>query len=227
MGVTGYTIVIPALNERGRLRRVLSDLSAIGWPYLARRGICSIVVVDGGSTDGTVGDIADGYNLPITLLYNSVPGKGSSMYMGALWDGSRDPIFIDADLEGITREHIDYLTRWNNTRNAQQVIPTGSSPYRIVTGVATIVWPISGLRVVRRHVIDNTLMVGYLAESQINATVAVGGWVSEINEGLPPVLQAKHRGAGALAHMQAMIYRFIAKQPQTVLLSALNNNIIT
>ncbi|MGB1580127.1 MAG: glycosyltransferase family 2 protein [Nevskiales bacterium] len=82
-------VVIPAYNEGSTIADVVKR---------ARAQVARVIVVDDGSTDNTVAELAD---MDITLLRNTVNcGKGASLWRGArhaLEGGARAVITLDAD----------------------------------------------------------------------------------------------------------------------------------
>ena len=90
-------IIIPAYNEENTLGNVLRALADSGWK--------EIIVVSDGSTDRTARVArqhgAQVVELPVNL------GKGGAMKIGSLSTQAEYLLFLDADLVGITKEHVD------------------------------------------------------------------------------------------------------------------------
>ena len=68
-----YAVVIPVINEGERIRALLQRMNQIGVPALA-----DIVVVDGGSTDGSLEEQFLAAQQVSTLLTKTGPGKLSA-----------------------------------------------------------------------------------------------------------------------------------------------------
>jgi len=89
-------IVIPALNEEGRIEATVAALSE---HLVSSRWECTLVVVDNGSVDATieVGDLADS-RVPVETIGCSRPGKGAAVRRGVMTSRARWVGFCDADL---------------------------------------------------------------------------------------------------------------------------------
>lgn len=90
------SVVIPAFNEAGRIRRTLEEALA----YLGRRFIrIEVIVVDDGSRDGTAEEAAAVGHPAVRCLINPENrGKGFSVRRG-IGEAAYDPILMsDADL---------------------------------------------------------------------------------------------------------------------------------
>ncbi|MDI3543126.1 MAG: hypothetical protein PWP57_729 [Candidatus Atribacteria bacterium] len=92
------TILIPAHNEAPRLSKVLESVCKIEW-------VDEIVVIDSHSQDGTR-DVARRF--PVDVIYlDSDRGKGAALVEGIRRKKDSDIyVFLDADLVGLTEEHI-------------------------------------------------------------------------------------------------------------------------
>jgi len=91
-------IIIPAYNESTRLTAVLDAIEPL--PAEWHR-----IVVNDGSTDDTAASARQ--RSGVTLL--DLPenrGKGAAMWAGALEANADALIFLDADLEGLTPQHV-------------------------------------------------------------------------------------------------------------------------
>ena len=103
------TIVIPAYNEEGRLPGTLAEIAR--WVD-ARDSMVEVVVVENGSTDGTVGVVRafqDGR--PWLRLIRDVPrGKGLAVREGILAARGKRRFLCDADLSMPIDELDRFLT---------------------------------------------------------------------------------------------------------------------
>ncbi|HHY03766.1 MAG TPA: glycosyltransferase family 2 protein, partial [Thermoanaerobacterales bacterium] len=93
--------IIPAYNEEKTIGNVLSTLSSMDF-------IDEIIVVSDGSCDRTV-SIAKRYNVRIIEL-SSNQGKSNAVLKGVSSTKADIILMLDADLIGLTREHVISLT---------------------------------------------------------------------------------------------------------------------
>jgi rSAM/selenodomain-associated transferase 2 len=92
-----FSIIIPVVNEARTLGGTLSCLP--GDPDL------EVIVVDGGSTDGTL-KVAAGF--PAVKILRASRGRGSQMNAGALASSGEFLVFLHADTQ-LTGEHLRSL----------------------------------------------------------------------------------------------------------------------
>lgn len=100
---SGVAVIIPAKNEAPRIARVVNAA-------LQASLASEVIVVDDGSVDGTA-DVArrlSGVRV-LELPYNH--GKGGAMAAGVKATKAPFVAFVDADLEGLTGEHVDQIIR--------------------------------------------------------------------------------------------------------------------
>lgn len=100
-------VIVPAWNEERDIQCVLDVLGPIGW-------LEQIVVVDDGSSDATPRvalECAENYPRMSVLQLLQNQGKGSAMLAGlrALPSEIETVVFIDADLIGLTENHLRVL----------------------------------------------------------------------------------------------------------------------
>lgn len=103
--MTKVTALVPAYNEEHRISSVLGVLES------SRDIIDEIVVINDGSTDGTA-HIVSG-NFPGVLLINLERnmGKGAALLRGIDQNDSDIYLFVDADLIGFKRKHVEELVQ--------------------------------------------------------------------------------------------------------------------
>ncbi|MEW6229623.1 MAG: glycosyltransferase family 2 protein [Bacillota bacterium] len=94
--------VIPAYNEAARIGNVISAVRGA-------KLVSEIVVVSDGSTDDTA-DVARSLGVRVIELECNM-GKGGAMKAGIDATDADILAFIDADLMGLTPEHVDSLVR--------------------------------------------------------------------------------------------------------------------
>ncbi len=166
--------VIPAYNEVGRIRRVLETLTATP-------EVQEVIVVSDGSTDGTYEEACRVPGVRAIQLKRN-KGKGGAMREGAERTNADVLIFFDADLIGLTSEHVRDLLHpvcHDNADMATGIFKGG----RWATDIAQTFSPgITGQRAIRRDVflkIPGLDTVGYGIELAITYFVRHNGYQSE------------------------------------------------
>lgn len=166
--------VIPAYNEETRIRAVLQALVGAG--------LTDIVVVSDASTDRTCEVAASMPNVrAVQLPVNK--GKGGAMREGVLQTDADVLVFFDADLIGLTPQHVQDLTA--PVCSGESTMATGVLyGGRWATDIAQYFSPgITGQRAIRRDVfleIPNLEHVGYGIELAINYYVRHHGYTSKV-----------------------------------------------
>jgi len=139
------TVIVPAYNEEKHIGGVLDILQQVSL-------IDEILVVSDGSSDRT-SEVAGSYNVRV-IDCETNGGKGAAMKTGIEATDADIIAFIDADLIGITPEHItDLIQPLLNDPELMMTVGkfTGG---RLRTDLAqTIVQFISGQRALRREVL--------------------------------------------------------------------------
>ncbi len=107
------TVIIPAFNEATRIAAVLAAAQAA-------RLVGEIIVVDDGSADDTAAVAASAGVAVIRLAENR--GKGWAMRAGAGRARHETVLFLDADLRGLSPDHIDDLVLPVLARQADMTI---------------------------------------------------------------------------------------------------------
>jgi hypothetical protein len=204
-------VIIPAYNEAGRIGAVLDTV--VKCP-----SVHEVIVVSDGSTDRTA-QVAASYGVKTDVLTKNV-GKGGAMLHGALCAEDADIlIFLDADLIGLTSEHVSALV--------QPVVDGRSSMAigqfvggRSVTDLAQLlVKCISGQRAIERDLflsIPSVDKVGYGVEMLITLHVTsqkLDTLVVPLRGVTHPMKEEKLgfvRGAAARTRMYLQMGRFWA-----------------
>lgn len=105
--------IVPAYNEAARIGAVLT-------PLLAAPSVAEVIVVDDGSTDGTA-EVARRYGVKVVRLAEN-RGKGAAMAAGVRAASGDTLLFLDADLTGLTAQHVEDLVRAYKEGEAEVVI---------------------------------------------------------------------------------------------------------
>ena len=100
-----FTIIVPVYNEKKTILKVLKSLNEIKFTKFQKE----IIVIDDGSTDGTIDILKENKNFFDILLQNSKnEGKGSAVKLGLKHCNGDYIIFQDADLEYDPNELIKF-----------------------------------------------------------------------------------------------------------------------
>ena len=94
------SVIIPAYNEGARIEKVISAVKDASLPS-------EIIVVSDGSTDDTA-EIARSEGVNVIELPRNL-GKGAAMKAGVCSTDADVYVFVDADLVGLTPQHVDNL----------------------------------------------------------------------------------------------------------------------
>lgn len=154
--------IVPAYNEAQNISSVLKVLKALP-------EIHEVIVVDDGSTDDTAEMARQGGAIVVSLPENH--GKGAAMKAGASIASGDIVLFLDADLVGLTIEHVREL-----------VVPVVSGESEATVGIfeggrASTDWAqalapfLSGQRALRRQLLvgfEHIDMAGYGVELQLH-----------------------------------------------------------
>jgi glycosyltransferase involved in cell wall biosynthesis len=161
-------VVIPARNEEGTVLPIL-------YAFRAHPQIRQIVlVVDADTQDNTYDKVrqyihdAEKNNIRV-LVGPAGGGKGQNVQAGLLYVRTRRVIFCDADIIGLTNQHIDRLAK--SYPHQLQTILVPKFPANVPEHV-TNAWPwVSGQRCVTTSFITDLDLHGYLMEVQINRKI--------------------------------------------------------
>lgn len=159
--------IVCAKDEVTRIGRVLDVLVPI----------LPTIVVDDGSTDNT-SDVAYQKGASVLTLPRNI-GKGGAMFLGMTAARNADIIlFIDADLVGLKRDHIEHMA--NPVARGDYGMVVGMQDYGDAYNKLTSKLPlISGQRAIRRDILMHMPLRGwngYGVETWINHIVARSGY---------------------------------------------------
>jgi glycosyltransferase involved in cell wall biosynthesis len=139
------TAIIPAYNEEKYIRDVLVPLKKV-------KEITQIIVVSDGSTDNTVQEAMNQDVLVINLEENL--GKGGALSAGLQYLQEEIVLFLDADLIGLTEQHIISLISPVIHGQADMTVGIFENG-RLATDMAQVISPyLSGQRCIRKDWLD-------------------------------------------------------------------------
>ncbi len=164
---TKVTAIIAAYNEEKTIGPIIDILKAV--PFLNQ-----IVVVSDGSTDHTV-DIAQSRGVEVVeLLYNV--GKGGALHQGLMNASSDVVLLLDADLVGLTPQHVIDLVEPVMAQEADVTIGIFEDG-RFATDFAQKIAPfLSGQRVIRADILRN---IPDIEISRYGVEVAINRYIRE------------------------------------------------
>ncbi|HHE51639.1 MAG TPA: glycosyltransferase family 2 protein [Candidatus Acetothermia bacterium] len=90
--------IVPAYNEASRIGAVLK-------PLVSSSSVDEVIVVDDGSDDGTA-EVAQDFPVQVVTLAENC-GKAKALDEGVVRARNDVLLFLDADLVGLTEEHVD------------------------------------------------------------------------------------------------------------------------
>jgi len=185
------SVVVPAYNEAGRIGAVLD-------PIVASTHVDEVIVVDDGSEDGTA---EEARSFPVRVV--SLPenrGKAAALAVGVCEAKNDALMFLDADLVGLTREHVDRMVRTYEDEGLDMVVGVFSDG-RGPTDFAQKINPYaSGQRVLSRKLWDrareNVEEMNFGIEMALSRLASKEGWNKEYVklEGVTHVLKEEKRG---------------------------------
>lgn len=136
-------VIVPAFNEEKHIGNVLSILRSVDI-------VDEIIVVNDGSKDRT-SDVARAFGVRVVDCATNL-GKGAAMQAGIEVVDADIIAFIDADLIGIKREHIENLIKPLIEENDLAMTVGRFTSGRITTDLAQAMIPfISGQRAMKRE----------------------------------------------------------------------------
>ncbi|MGI6587779.1 MAG: glycosyltransferase family 2 protein [Peptococcia bacterium] len=153
------TTIIPAYNEGKYISNVLKSLQNV-------EEITQIIVVSDGSTDNTVQEALN-WGAQVIALQENI-GKGGALNIGLQYSLEDIVLFLDADLLGLTEQHI--LDLISPVINGQAEMTVGIFENgRLVTDMAQVLSPyLSGQRCIKKRCleqIEDLAISGFGAET--------------------------------------------------------------
>lgn len=128
--------IIPAYNEATRLPRVLTAVTAAA-------SVKEVIVVSDGSTDETCAVAAAWPNVTLVPLSTNI-GKSGALAAGVDCTAAEVLLFLDADLLGLTCEHVERLLQPVLAGTADMTVGRFHPSGWIVDGMTELVPPVSG-----------------------------------------------------------------------------------
>ena len=190
----GISVVVPAYNEAGRISAVLR-------PVIASQWVDDVIVVDDGSDDGTAEEAAQFPVRVATLPENR--GKAAALDHGVTLARNDTLLFLDADLVGLTTEHVDRLIRCYREMNLDMAVGVFSNGRRN-TDIAQKINPYaSGQRMLTRkqwerakQCVEEVSEVDFGIEIALSRLAAKEDWAKEYVklDGVTHVLKEEKRG---------------------------------
>ncbi len=138
--------ILPAYNEADRVRHVLTAVSKAP-------SVDQVVVVNDGSTDDTAARVLEVPGVYLLSLPQNV-GKGGAMAAGARFADADVLLFLDADLIGLTPEHVENLLQPVLDGKAEMAVGKFSGGRYLTDLSQRIVPSVSGQRAIARRVFD-------------------------------------------------------------------------
>jgi hypothetical protein len=202
--------ILPAYNEESRVKGVLASVCRA-------KSVDEVVVVNDGSTDATAARVLEVPGVYLLSLPRNV-GKGGAMAAGARFTDADILVFLDADLIGLTPEHVDALVEPVKSGRALMAVGRFCGGRKITDLSQRIAPSISGQRAMAREVfeqIPGVAGVRYGVEMQITrfcrfygiptATVSLAGVTHPMKEEKLGVL----RGWASRGRMYGQILRIM------------------
>ena len=185
------SVVVPAYNEAGRIGAVLD-------PIVASSLVDEVIVVDDGSEDGTAEE-AKGFPVRVVTLPEN-RGKAAALAVGVSEARNDTLLFLDADLVGLTTEHVDRMVRAYHDEGLDMVVGVFSDGRKNTDFAQKINPYASGQRILPRRLWErareNVEEMDYGIEIALSRLASKEGWRKEYVklEGVTHVLKEEKRG---------------------------------
>jgi len=185
------SVVVPAYNEAGRIGAVLD-------PIVASDSVDEIIVVDDGSEDETAME-AKGFPVQVVSLPEN-RGKAAALAVGVSEAKNDTLMFLDADLVGLTREHVERMIRTYDAEGLDMVVGVFADGRRNTDFAQKINPYASGQRILSRKLWeraqDNVEEMNFGIEMALSRLASKEGWSKEYVklEGVTHILKEEKRG---------------------------------
>ncbi len=185
------SVVVPAYNEACRIGAVLQ-------PLVSCPAVDEVIVVDDGSDDGTA-EVARRFDVCVISLPTNC-GKAAALDAGISCARNDDFLFLDADLVGLTAEHIEQLINAYAGGEFDMIVGVFSNG-RTTTDISQKINPFaSGQRLISKAMWERAKEcvgeMGYGIEMALSKLAVKEGWSKEKVElnGVTHVLKEEKRG---------------------------------
>ncbi len=201
-------IIIPAYNEAARISQVIKAA-------LASNEADEVIVVDDGSTDGTA-DAAAEHLVKVVRRSRNV-GKGGAMVAGMRGTDADVLVFIDADLTGLTGEHLDALIRPLREDPDLEMTAGRFVGGRVATNLSQKLMPsINSQRAIRRTLLER---VPDFKKSRYGVETLINDYIKKTEaktmavklDGVSQVMKEEKNGLAKGAYQRARMYGDIIK----------------
>ena len=185
------SVVVPAYNEAGRIGAVLD-------PIVTSEFIDEVIVVDDGSEDGTAEE-AKGFPVRVVTLPEN-RGKAAALAVGVAEARNNTLLFLDADLVGLTRGHVDQMIKAYHDGKLDMVVGVFADGRKNTDFAHKINPYASGQRVLPRRLWErareNVEEMDYGIEFALSRIASKEGWRKEYVklEGVTHILKEEKRG---------------------------------
>jgi len=185
------SVVVPAYNEAGRIGAVLD-------PIVTSPLVDEVIVVDDGSEDATATEAA---RYPVRVV--SLPGnrgKAAALAVGVAEARNDTLLFLDADLVGLTTEHVDRMVRTYVDQRLDMAVGVFSDGRKNTDFAQKINPYASGQRVLSRRLWErareNVEEMNFGIEMALSRLASKEGWTKEYVklEGVTHILKEEKRG---------------------------------
>jgi polyisoprenyl-phosphate glycosyltransferase len=168
-------VIIPAYNEAGRVCRVLSTLREVDF-------LTEILVINDGSTDATIDEarqIADLDRRFRILNHQFNQGKGQAIFHGLSVAYAPVILMLDADLLGLTHQHIRELVQPVLVGNADMTLGLFRDGHWLTDLSHQLTPWLTGQRCLRKELFQSIppkAAAGYGIETALTVASSKQGW---------------------------------------------------